>query len=158
MLAKYNDILYSYIANKREKNIITRNPKKVDKDFKKEGNIFYKSIISEDELSDIFSVGLLINFNTGLPNTPLHWLVAVDEIKDNKILLRFSKGILPGWDIEEKNVCIKYIDLNEIEDAKIVYLYKKRNGLVCIPPQRVENRIPKSEIIDIIEQYKRTKV
>ena len=76
MFAKYNGTLYSCAVNKREKNIniITRNPKKADKDFKKEEDAFYKGV-SEDELTDIFSVRLLVNFNTGLPNTPLHWLV-----------------------------------------------------------------------------------
>lgn len=153
MLAKYNDNLYFYTANKKEKNIITKNPKKADEDFKKEEDIFYKGV-SEDELTDIFSVELCIDYNTGLPNTPLHWLVSVNEIKNDKVLLRFSEGILPGWNIEEKNVCIKYIDLNEIEGAKIVYRYKKRNAMTCVPPQRVENRISASEIIDEIEQYK----
>lgn len=57
-----------------------------------------------------------------------------------------------------KNVCTKYIAINEIEGAKIVYLYKKRNAAMCVPPQRVENRIPTSEIIDLFEQYKKTNI
>ncbi len=159
MFAKYNDNFYLYSANKREKVIITRKPEKADRDFKKEADSFYK-YVSEDELTDVFSVKLLVDFNTSLPNVSPHWEVEFDDIDyvGGKILLRFSEGILPGWKTEEKNVCIKYIDINEVEDAKIMYLYKKRNAVVCIPPQRVENKILISEIANLCKQYKRSNV
>lgn len=159
MFAKYNDNLYFYVANKRKKEIITRNPRKVNEDFRRDGNVFYKSV-SENELIDIFNVELWVDFNTGLPNTPFHWQVGFDgrDYVNGKVLLRFSEGILPGWTTEEKNVCTKYIAINEIEGAKIVYLYKKRNAIACEPPQRVENIISISEIMDLFEQYKKSNV
>lgn len=30
---------------------------------------------------------------------------------DNKVKLRFAEGILPGWDIEERNVCTKEVHI-----------------------------------------------
>lgn len=159
MFAKFNDTIYSYVANRRKKEIITRNLNKTNADFKRDGGVFYKAV-SEEELTDIFNVEIWVNYNTGLPNTPFYWQVGIDGrgYADGKILLRFSEGILPGWNIEEKNVCIKYVDVNEIEKAKVVYVYKRKDNTTCLPSQKVEKEITVDEMLCIFEKYKKTNI
>ena len=155
MFAVYNGNTYIYVSNRRGKEIITRNPRKANIDFAKDDDVFYKKI-SDDELSEIFNIELWVKYSTGLPDTPFWWQVSFDgrAFVSGKVLLRFSEGFLPGWEIEENNVCVKYIDIDEITDAKVVYAYKKRNNTVYSNPRRFEESISKDEICAVFEKFK----
>lgn len=159
MFAKFNDTIYSYVANRGKKEIITRNGNKTNADFKRDGEVFCKTV-SEEELADIFNVEIWVKYNTGYPNTPFYWQVEIDGrgYADGKILLRFSEGILPGWDIEEKNVCIKYVDVKEIEKAKVVYVYKRKEYTTYLPPKKVEKEIIVDEMLCLLEKYKKANI
>ena len=43
-----------------------------------------------------------------------------EYLYNEKIKLIFAEGILPGWPIEEKNVCSKYINIDQIQAAYII--------------------------------------
>lgn len=155
MFAKYKDNIYLYIKNRRMNKIITRSLQKINPEFKKDDDgVFYKAV-SESELADVFNVEFWVSYNTGLPNTPLYWQVDLDEQDsvNGKILLRFSEGILPNWEIEEKNVCKKYVDVSELKEAKIIYVYKKRNNIIYSPPQKVEENIPIDKMLILFKKY-----
>lgn len=47
---------------------------------------------------------------------------------DNKVKLRFAEGILPGWDIEERNVCTKEVHFNEISCTKVKFVFEQIGG------------------------------
>lgn len=93
----------------------------------KSGNIYYREI-TEDELSDIYDIKFEVCYDTGLDKVPVLWAVTIDSLVGEEVRLRFSEGILPGWEVEEKNVCTKLIEMNDITMAKAIYTYKKRDG------------------------------
>ena len=139
MIAKYEEQYYYYIKNKN--NIITNFKEKTDENFIKEDNLFYKHIDPED-LSEIFDVKFIIKYDTGLENISPFW--EVGGLKNNKFLIRYSNGCLPGWTIEENNICIKYIDSTKIEEMKEIKTYTKKDNILLNEPL-VEEIIIKSE-------------
>ena len=42
------------------------------------------------------------------------------EIKEDSVMLLFAEGILPGWKVEDKNVCSTYIKNDDIPQAWII--------------------------------------
>ena len=155
MFAKYKENIYILSSNSRKKEIITRIQEKADDDFTKDGSIFFKSI-SEDDLSDIFSVDIWINYDANLPNTPNKWSVDLSdsELDNNIILLRFTEGLLLGWEVEDKNVCTKRIHFAEITGAGITYKYSKKHFIDYDNPVIEEFSIPLNELIEYINMYR----
>lgn len=127
MVAIYKNNKYKFVSNKRRKGIITRCVQKTDGSFLKENDMYYKSV-DEKDLSDIYMVEFYVFFDTGLKDVSSWWKITEADLSDNKIKLRFAEGILPGWNIEEKNVCTNKINFNEIPYAKVKLEFKKING------------------------------
>lgn len=157
MLANYNGKTYWYISSRRKKEIVTRTPDKAENDFKRDNDLFFKNI-SEEELIDIFDVEFWVEYDANLPNTPLMWKISNEnsELENGKIMLRFAEGILPEWEIEEKNVCVKHIEVSEVRNAKVIYVYKKKDGKELDTPQKEEINLSLDELITLCKQYKRT--
>lgn len=157
MLANYHDKTYRYIPGKGK--IITRLPYKAEKDFKRDGEalLFFKRV-PEKELTDIFDVEFWVEYDTGLPNTPSMWQIkdGDNKLEDGTIRLRFAEGILPGWETEEKNVCVKHIDALEAKNTKVVYIYKKKDGEELDVPQREEMDVSLYGFIMLYRRYRRT--
>ena len=155
MFAKYKENIYILSSNSRKKEIITRIQQKADDDFIKDGSIFFKPI-TEDELSDIFSVDICINYDANLPNTPNKWSVDLSdsELDNNSFLLRFTEGLLPGWEVEDKNVCTKRIHFDEITDAGIIYRYSKKHFIDYNDPLIEEFSIPLNGLTKYINMYR----
>lgn len=154
MLANYNGKTYLYVSNKRRTVIVTRQEYKTDGGFIKDGDLFFKHV-REYELSDIFSVEIWVQYHTGLEHTPSFW--QVDEecggIENDQVMLRFAEGILPGWEIEDKNVCKKYVDYSDISTCRLVMKYKKYAGEALVIPKIEEKYYPIKEAMDLYEQY-----
>lgn len=127
MVAVYKGNKYKFVSNKRRKGIITRCVQKTDNTFLKENDIYYKPIDKKD-LSDIYAIEFYIFFDAGLKGVSSWWKITEADLSDNKIKLRFAEGILPGWNIEEKNVCTREINYEETSCAKVKFTFKKING------------------------------
>lgn len=127
MIAVYKGNKYKFISNRRRKGIITRCVQKIDDSFLKENTIYYKSI-DEKDLSDMYIVEFFAFFDTGFEGVSPWWKVTEADLMDDKVKLRFTEGILPNWSIEEKNVCTREINYEEISCAKVKFTFKKING------------------------------
>ena len=154
MIARYHNYNYLYMSNRRKKEIITTKEQKTDPSFTKEGNLYFKNIL-EEELSDIYDVEIWVSYNTNIPNTPKQWKLGSDKsaISENGILLIFAEGILPGWNVIEKNVCSKRIDLSEISSARVVFVYRKKDGKMLENHIVEEISIATSELNEYFERY-----
>ena len=131
MIAKYMDCEYTYVSNRRSKEIITSQKEKIKDGFISGNGMYYKTV-DENDLTDIYSVKFFVNYKTGLDKVE-DWWELVDEpnvISDNQVKLVFAKGILPNWNTVDKNVCSKLIPLDNISEAKMVISYKKRAGII----------------------------
>ena len=66
-------------------------------------------------------------------------------MSDEGALLIFAEGILPGWDVIDKNVCSKRVLLSDLLDAKVVYTYRKKDDTLF------EQSVTEETIIDVTE-------
>ncbi len=157
MIARYNKREYLYVANRRKKEIITYKLSKTDESFVREGNLFFREV-SEDELSDIYDIEFWVTYKADIPNTPEQWKLSNEKNKINSegILLVFAEGILPGWDVVEKNVCSHRVNMSDISGAQMVISYKKKDGKVCDKHIREERSVMLSELEELFERYSRT--
>lgn len=159
MFAKYNGYDYSYVSNTRKTEIITTDKNKTDSSFTRDSKLYFKKIC-EEELSDIYDAEIWVTYNANIPDTPTQWKLGSDNpmISNNEAALIFAEGILPGWDILEKNVCCKAVLLSEISSAKVVLTYKKKDGNVLENRIVEEISIDTSELVKYIEKYSRFNV
>lgn len=131
MIAKYMDCEYTYVSNRRSKEIITSQKEKIKDGFISGNGMYYKTV-DENDLTDIYSVKFFVNYKTGLDEVSDWWELGdeLNVISDNQVKLVFAKGILPNWNIVDKNVCSTLIPLDNISEAKMVISYKKRAGII----------------------------
>lgn len=67
-----------------------------------------------------------IKFNSRIENVEDVWLVRnydVDE-EANTVKLTYYKGLLPGWNVEEKTVSSTAVSMDQIEEFKVVFSYE----------------------------------
>lgn len=154
MIAKYMGYEYTYISNRRSKEIVTSQKVKIDGSFNSEKRYYYKKV-SEDDLTDIYNIEFWVTYKSGLKDVPITWILGSEAkvIVDNKIQLVFAEGILPGWDIVEKNVCSKWVELSDISEAKMVTVYKKKNGIICEPRVQEERNISNTDLVLLHSKY-----
>lgn len=127
MVAVYSGIEYKYISDRRSKEIITQQVTKTDSTFCKDKGIYYK-FVNEVDLTDIYSVEFFVFFDSHLEGVPTWWKVTNADLIDDKIKIRFALGILPNWDVEEKNVCTRLVNFEDISNAKVKYTFRKKDG------------------------------
>ena len=65
----------------------------------------------------------------------------------------FAEGILPNWNIVDKNVCSMLIPLDDISEAKMVITYKKRDGIVLNEKTNEERAISLEELKQLHSGY-----
>ena len=154
MIAKYNGNYYYYVENKRTGNIITRQKEKATDGFEYEDGVYFKKVAFED-LEEAFALRFIVSYDSCLKNLPQDWEVAIDKtnIKDSKVLLRYANGILPGWTVEEKNVCIKYVDVKDITAAREIRIFKRRSSDHPYDDIAEEKVIDPGDLIEIILSY-----
>ena len=131
MIAKYNEKLYRYVANSRQRRIITSQSSKREEDFIKDDEIFYRNV-AEEELTDIFDVKFYVGYDAKLPDTPTEWAIENSAIGmlGKKVRLLFTEGYLPDWKVTDKYVCEKCVSVSELSYGKTVYKYKKKDGVI----------------------------
>ena len=58
-------------------------------------------------------------YDTHLDKVPKEWRINIGNsaIKEDSVYLLFAEGILPGWKVEDKNVCSTYIKNEDISQA-----------------------------------------
>ena len=118
--ATYEGKQYKLVKAGKEWGLISKNPRSVDDGFIKDNEVYYKPIHNLSELEDIIEISIYVEYETHLPNVPSIWELHISDFKENSVKLLFSAGILPNWNIEEKNVCYLYVDISEITKAWIV--------------------------------------
>lgn len=158
MIAKYNRELYEIVRNGKKYEIITYQDNKASEGFIKDKDLYFKTVLDDDiMLTDIFNVEFYVYYNTGLPSVQSEWRISLGgaSIKDEKVRLRFAEGYLPGWEVEEKGVCVKDIELEDILDSKIIYNYIKREGIKLESPYIEEKNISKEELKNMYVMYKK---
>lgn len=123
-IAEYQGKQYKLIQNKRDKcfEFVTKKSENINNKFKKNNNIFYKKINDLSVLDDIYDISLFVEYDTHLKNVSNLWKIPFTQeyLYNEKIKLIFAEGILLGWSIEEKNVCSKYINIDQIQAAYII--------------------------------------
>ena len=135
---------YTYISNRRSKEIVTNLRENVKEGFAFENGIYVKDV-DESDLTDIYSVEFWVKYNTGFDHVSDWWKLGNKQnvVADNKVQLVFAEGILPNWNIVDKNVCSMWVPLDKILEAKMVIFYKKRAGIT------LEDRICEERIISM---------
>lgn len=135
MIGKYKDEYYYYVYNDRVSNIITCDNNKANDDFSFKNGYFYKKI-QKKELSEIFDISFWVSYDAKINGIPKIWEIKsnITDINNNRITIQYSNGLLPGWEAVEKNVSIKTIDINDIESAKVIKKYYKKDNVDYINP------------------------
>lgn len=159
MIARYMGCEYIYISNKRRKEIITSKKEKIKEGFTSENGIYYKTV-EEKDLTDIYSVEFWVKYKTGLDRVSDWWVLGSEQnaVTDNKVQLVFAEGILPDWNIVDKNVCSMLVPLDKILEAKMVVSYRKQAGIVLEEKITEERIIPKEELEKLHRSYCRMNI
>ncbi|HOJ79044.1 MAG TPA: hypothetical protein PL158_13260, partial [Bacillota bacterium] len=148
MFMIYNNNLYHILDEKSHYVIITRQKAKADGGFSATKLSFYKEIPKDDRLiQDIYQVQFFLKWDSHLDGVDKRWRILTEPefIQDNRVLLKFTNGILPGWEIEEQAVCSKYVAIDECEDFQIRYTYTVKDGKVLEQPMVLEEKVSKED-------------
>ena len=152
----YKNNLYHILDEKSHYVIITRQKSKTDADFLSTKESFYKEIPKDDKyIQDVYNVQFFLKWDSQLDDVDSMWEILAEHeyIKDNKVLLKFVNGILPGWEVEEHAVCSKYVDIDECEDFKAIYTCTVKNGKVLTKPMVLEQKLSKDEFQDLVLEH-----
>jgi hypothetical protein len=149
VIAAYNGLQYRYVSNKRTKEISTKHKEKADSSFLNDNGLYYKSV-NEDDLSDIYSTQMMVFYDFKLDGVPSWWEISDTDIVGKQLKIRFAAGILPNWNVEDKNVCTTLVQAEGIAKAKIRITYRKRDG------EAADNLIVEKhlDVSDLIEKIK----
>jgi hypothetical protein len=156
MIARYNQNEYIYVSNRRRKEIVTTKCSKNDGTFTLEKGLFYKKI-AEEEITDIYDLEYWVKYESGLPNVSEWWKIGSEQnaITDDHVILLFAEGILPGWKIEEKNVCSNEVKLTSVSGAKIKVIYRRKDNRELQIPITEERIVKISELNEMHKKYSR---
>ena len=154
MIVKYMDCEYKYISNRRYRYIITSQKEKAKDGFAFKNGIYWKAV-EEKDLTDIYAVKFWVKYKSGFKGVSDWWILSNEKnvIKNNKVKLVFAEGVLPNWEIIDKNVCSALIPLSEIIETKVVTCYKKRDGFVLDERLCEERTISTKELKDMLFHY-----
>lgn len=157
MIAKYMDCEYTYVSNRRSKEIVTSQKEKIKEGFIFENGIYYKSV-NENDLTDIYSISFFLKYNMEFIGVSDWWELGNEQnvITDNQVQVVFAEGILPNWNIVDKNVCSLWISLDKISAAKMVVSYNKRDGIVLMKKINEERIISFEELKKLHSVYCRS--
>ena len=155
-IAQYKGMYYIYNSNKRTCSIVTTRNEKIHDGFIFEDGAFFKSI-QENDVQEIFEIYYRIKYDAGVKGVSTEWDVGcgIQDINNDKILIRYSNGVLPGWNIEEKNVCIKYVDKEDIEYGEVIKIFHRKNGVTLTAPEKTVDRVDVDTLISVHKEYQR---
>ncbi|MEQ2497458.1 MULTISPECIES: hypothetical protein [Lachnospiraceae] len=156
MIARYNNMYYRISKGRAGHELLTRIKEKAQVGFQYDRPVFYKKVdLSDNNLSDVFNLDIWVHYDTGLPNVPVEWKIDIDTniFEEGTLLLRFVEGILPGWNVEEKNVSYTKISINDITGVRAVYTYLKKDGNLLVPPISHENQRDSEGLLELYRKY-----
>lgn len=157
MIAKYKNDFYFYLKNNWVSNIITEQKDKATDEFTYEDKCYWRHV-DANELIDIFDISYWVEYLTNDSSLPTLWEVvdsANNPIKNDKICISFSNGIIPGWHIKERDVCIKELGKNDIKKAKIIKTYYQKDSVVLENPQVEELYVSANELFAMLNMFSR---
>lgn len=137
--ARYKGKLF--ISHYKQDKYYLSSHKQFDKNFiKTQFPDFYVSRgfnIHSPELTDIFDVQYVINYDAGIPGLPKTWKDPLfDDHKDQLYLSVYNKHPLPGWRKRRNSaLCTKDVNFEQIGNAKLIYTYRKKNGCLLVQPR-----------------------
>ena len=113
MFADYKGKQYKIVREGEKWELISRNPDSEKNGFVKAGRIYYRSF------DDVYELAFYVIYDTHLDKVPKEWRINIGNsaIKEDSVYLLFAEGILPGWKVEDKNVCSTYIKNEDISQA-----------------------------------------
>lgn len=158
MIAKFCDGLYEIIKNESVYELITYKKEKKSEEFTSHRNFFYAPVsIDDDRLSDIFIVEFFGIYDTGLDDVPIKWKLGQNEVQfeNSTVLLRYTKGYLPNWKVEEKGISVKQILIDDIATFFVKYQYLKKDGQLCDGIVE-ESELAKDEFISLCKMFLRS--
>ncbi len=155
MIAKYKGNYYLYACKKKAEGLlavddkdnylITRKKEKSSKEFQFEDNRFFVKKTRIEELTDLFKIVYIVEYDSGFPNLLKKW--ETTSIKSGIIKLTYGMGFLPGWDGEDKFVCTKSVNKEDINSGIIRMIYTKKDGVVFEKPHVEEKTVDIEELI-----------
>ncbi|MCR4568123.1 MAG: hypothetical protein K5769_08720 [Pseudobutyrivibrio sp.] len=121
MFAVYNGTRYRLVKDGKAWELVSKKPESISDGFIKDGGVFYKSVNDLSELEEVFDISIFVEYETHLPNVPSIWELEFSKefFTDNSVKLVFGMGLLPGWNVEDKNVSSRYVNVSEISRAWI---------------------------------------
>lgn len=148
MYLDYRNKTYKLVRDGDEWEIISNDVRSIMDGFRKDGNIYYKQINNQKLLNTRYDIEIHMIYRTNYELVSNVWKVKVtpDLYNLGKIKIVFAEGLLPGWNVEDKNVCYKYIDITEVEDIYFVKLDMNYNEIE-------KKRIDINQLKSIIEKY-----
>ena len=117
-------------------------------------NIYLK-FLERAELSDLYDVRFSAEYNTEIEDLRREWdIVGRGQIdsEHKRIVLVNYDGIPSGWNVLEKGVGSKCVDISEFSNFKIVYEYHIKDGVNCNPSLIEENVIEYTDDDEIIKK------
>jgi len=152
----YKKKLYHILDEGSHYVIITRQKAKTDGDFLSTKESFYKEIPKDDKyIQDVYKVQFFLKWDSPLDDVDNMWEILAEHgyIKDDKVLLKFANGILPGWKAEEQAICSKYVDIDECEDFKAIYTYTVKNGNVLDKLMVLEQEVSREDFQNLVLEH-----
>lgn len=156
MIARYNNMYYRISKGRAGHELLTMIKEKAQVGFQYDRSVFYKKVdLSDNRLSDIFNLDIWVHYDTGIPNVPVEWKIDIDTniFIEGTLFLRFVDGILPGWNIEEKNVSYTKISINDIIGVRAVYTYLKKDGNLLSSPISHEIPMESEGLLELYRKY-----
>lgn len=139
-----NGFLYKYVYNGIEKAYfcVTHHSEKADDTFSKSFDFYEKEVpLTEACVEDIYNINFYVYWDCGIDNVSDKWEVPASKIwVDGEKLKLEHDGHLPGWNIDDKHLCSKYVNMSEIEQYAIEYKYLVKDG-VKLEQEFVDGRI-----------------
>lgn len=156
MIVKYNNSEFKYakiLFMRDEYFIFTRKKNLVDKSFKfdDEKKWFYKQVDSKD-LTDIYDYKFVVIYDTGLKIEKKEWVLGdvwFEMIEEDKVNIAMRSSIpYAGWEMVDRNIFAKWVNISELEGAKLRRYYSKKDGIEYDPPLIEERNIDVNELYE----------
>ncbi len=160
MIARYNNRLYYYVLNseKNISNIITEKKEKaLDGFIEHRKGIYIKNVLLDD-LTDVFDVSYRIIYPTEFSDISDEWEVCSDicDIDGKTVKILIGDGRFQDWKREDKYTWTKRIHSEEIDKAKIVKTYIRRNGVTLKSPEIVVEKTDGRTLVKMQLDYMRS--
>lgn len=131
MFAEYKGKPYKIIKNGKQWELLSKKSESVNDGFERDGKLYYRTVHDIAELDDLYNIDISVMYDTGLEKVPTEWRLPINKeyFTETSVKLVFVEGLLPGWNVEDKNVCSLYIDISKISKAWLVRHSKKNENI-----------------------------